>query len=87
MANWKHNLIIRDLLTNEVNLTEEQYTNIANNISGRVTTFITKCMDEDLCFALDEVIDMLQLSNDEETINNALDVLYDVADYHRVWIK
>lgn len=87
MANWKYKLKIKDLLTDEENLPESKYVEIASTIKDRIDEFIKKCDDIELCFALEEANDMLYMADDEETINDALGVLYDAADFHRIWVE
>lgn len=103
MPHWEHTLEMKDLLFDKDDLTEEQnygheVVKIAQTALERIQNFRkqVESKDEELAYALEEVEDAFRDvatmcadtdRDPEEEFNDALALLYDVGDFHRVWIK
>ena len=89
MSNWKYTLNFRDLITDET-LNEDQSIIRAKSMARRLSSFINGLDDKDDDYMVYELWDVYETLNDSisvDEINYGLDMLYDVADTHRIWVK
>jgi hypothetical protein len=95
MADWKYTLKVKDLLDPDAADTNAHAAVIAPQIQARVKALmvVVEADNEDLYCQLDEVSDMLDGVGKTlprwacKELDEALSVLYDTGDEHRVWVE
>mgnify|MGYP003345805038 FL=1 len=88
MAEWKYKMQIKRYLSDKDELTDQDCVDIATNMKNEVEAFIKNHpkMDDDMKMELADVAYMFEEASDVESIDNALGLLYDAGDFHRIWI-
>jgi hypothetical protein len=77
---WRLTVQIKDLITRDDS--DEAASAFGNAVAERLTVSVWYDGNEELAMVVEE----LRASTNIEEVNNALDMMYDLADEDRVWI-